>query len=204
MKNMCFRTTDKNDRVMIFMDLANIEYGLKNHEGLENCLIDQESLATILVDGRKVAGAMVFDTIPRFKKNRSEEEYLSEIGYKIMKGHLEDGKQKEVDVALAVEMLMHAIDDHYDVAILMSGDRDFIPVISRVQALGKKVEVVAYSESASREVISVSDKFVRMEKLPVIEYYAPDDAVLPDSGTTDDFADVTGIIAEAAEYQGAE
>jgi uncharacterized LabA/DUF88 family protein len=201
---MCFRTTDKNDRVMIFMDLANIEYGLKNNEGLENCLIDHEGLATILIDGRKVAGAMVFDTVSRFKNDRSEEEYLSDVGYKIVKGHMEDGKQKEVDVTLAVEMLMHAVNDHYDVAILMSGDRDFIPVISAVQALGKKVEVVAYSDSTSREVVSVSDEFIRMEKLPVIEYHAPDNTVHPDSETADDFVDVTGIIAEAAECQGAE
>lgn len=201
---MCFRTTDKNDRVMIFMDLANIEYGLKNNEGLENCLIDHEGLATILVDGRKVTGAMVFDTVFRFKKDRSEEEYLSDVGYKIMKGHMEDGKQKEVDVTLTVEMLMHAVNDHYDVAILMSGDRDFIPAISAVQTLGKKVEVVAYTGSTSREVISVSDKFIRMEKLPVIEYHAPDNRIHPDSETAEDFADVTGIIAEAAECQGAE
>ena len=128
---MCFRTTDKNDRVMIFMDLANIEYGLRNNEGLENCLIDHETLATTLADGRKIIGAMAFDTRQRFKSNRSEEDYLSEIGYKIVKGHIEDGKQKEVDMSLGVEMLMHAFRDHYDVAILMSGDRDFIPAIDR-------------------------------------------------------------------------
>lgn len=201
---MCFRTTDKNDRVMIFMDLANIEYGLRNNEGLENCLIDHETLATTLADGRKIIGAMAFDTRQRFKSNRSEEDYLSEIGYKIVKGHIEDGKQKEVDMSLGVEMLMHAFRDHYDVAILMSGDRDFIPSICAVQDLGKKVEVAAFSNSTSREVISVSDKFVKMEKLPVVEYYPADDAVLPDSGSTEDFIDVSEAVKETEECQGAE
>ena len=47
-------------------------------------------------------------------------------------------EQKEVDVALACEMVSHAFRNSYDVAILISGDRDFIPAIQHVQASGKK------------------------------------------------------------------
>jgi uncharacterized LabA/DUF88 family protein len=208
-KNMCFRTTDKNDRVMIFLDLANIEYGLGDYEGLENCLIDHEDLAEALIDGRKVAGAMAFDTKEYFKKNWSDAEYLSGLGYKIVSGHLEDGKQKEVDVSLAVEMLMHAVNDHYDVAILISGDRDFIPAISAVQSLGKKVEVAAFRESTSREVVNISDKFIDVAKMPIMEYHAPRcEQFLCSDGdfeeSTGEFFDLSKAIGEAREYQGAE
>lgn len=45
-------------------------------------------------------------------------------------------EQKEVDVAMACEMLKHALLDHYDVVVIVSGDRDFVPAIQEVQAEG--------------------------------------------------------------------
>ncbi|MDN5357079.1 MAG: NYN domain-containing protein [Candidatus Methanomethylophilaceae archaeon] len=206
---MCFRTTDKNDRVMIFLDLANIEYGLRDYDGLENSRLDHEHLAETLIDGRKVAGAMAFDTNEYFESKVSSTVYLSRIGYKIVKGHMEDDGQKEVDVALATEMIMHAVRDHYDVAILISGDRDYIPAISAVQSLGKKVEVASFLKSTSHAVMNVSDKYVNIESLPIVEYRAPCkteicDEITGQAGTKDDFIDVFELIKSEKECQEAD
>lgn len=175
---MSLRNIDKDDRVMIFLDLANAKYGLEDHEGLENCMIDYSDLADTLVEGRKVAGAMVFDTDSYFNSNRSEREYLSEIGFRIVKGHYADDRQKEVDVSIAVNMLMHAINDHYDVAILISGDRDFIPAIYEVQKLGKKVEVAAFRDCTADVMVDVADRYNDLSKIPMVCYHPP--SIRPD------------------------
>lgn len=196
---MSFRTTDKNDRVMIFLDLANITFGLSDHKGLEKCKIDHEDLAKTLIDGRKVVQAMAFDTIDYFKSKKSNADYLSNIGYKIVCGHLEDDMQKEVDVALATEMIMHAAKDHYDVAILISGDRDYIPAISAVQSLGKKVEVASFLNSTSGAIRNVSDKYVDIGQIPIVDCRALYDAYIFETESMEDeivdnFVDVSILI----------
>lgn len=168
---MSFRTINKSDRVMIFMDLANVTRGLNELEGLENCLIDHVDLVNELVDGRNIVGAMAFDSKSYFRANKPVGDYLSEIGYKVVGGHFADGKQKEVDVSIAVEMLMHAVNDHYDVAILISGDRDFIPAISAVQSLGKKVEVAAFNHCITDAMVYVSDAYTDLCKIPMVYYF---------------------------------
>ncbi len=205
-EKMSFRTTDKEDRVMIFLDLANISFGLSDHEGLENSTIDHELLATTLIDGRKVAGAMAFDTIQYFNSKGLMAKYLSEIGYKIVYGHMEDDRQKEVDVSIATEMIMHAVRDHYDVAILISGDRDFIHAINAVQSLGKKVEVASFSMCTSSALTRVSDKYVDVGALPIVDYCVPcakETCEVPKE-TDEEFTDVFALIKAEKECQGVE
>jgi len=44
-------------------------------------------------------------------------------------------------VQLAVDMVELAVDNTYDVAILISGDGDFAPAVQLVKKLGKHVEL---------------------------------------------------------------
>lgn len=48
-------------------------------------------------------------------------------------------EEKEVDVAIAVEMMSLAKDNVFDVALLFSGDRDFRYVVDRFHYIGKTV-----------------------------------------------------------------
>jgi uncharacterized LabA/DUF88 family protein len=203
--NMCIRKINKDDRVMIFLDHANVKYGLEEHEGLENCLIAHLSLANTLIRDRNVAGAIAFDTDYFFRNNQSVSEYLSEVGYKIVKGHYVDFKQKEVDVSIAVEMLMHAVNDHYDVAVLISGDRDFIPAIHAIQSLGKKVELAAFRNNTSDEVIHIVDEFTDLSAVPMVYYFPSDNNVvdefeefgtLIDHGGDPEFETLENVIKE--------
>jgi len=74
-------------------------------------------------------------------------------------GHLvisdKQDRQKGADMLLAIDMLTKAYDRHYDVAILMAGDRDFIPLIQTVKNLtGKSVYGVVF-EGCPQDVIKV-------------------------------------------------
>lgn len=52
------------------------------------------------------------------------------------------------DVNLAVDMVYHALKDHYDTAILVSRDSDFIGAVQRVKDEGKNVELCILREKA--------------------------------------------------------
>jgi uncharacterized LabA/DUF88 family protein len=48
-----------------------------------------------------------------------------------------DRKSKGVDISLTTDMLTHAFQNHFDVAILMAGDADYEALVGRVKSLGK-------------------------------------------------------------------
>ena len=62
-----------------------------------------------------------------------------------------NGPEKCVDISLAVEMLHYAtVPNAYDVAILLSGDKDFIPALVRTRQKGRKVGIVAMRTGCNR------------------------------------------------------
>ena len=48
-------------------------------------------------------------------------------------------KAKGVDIALTKDMLVHAFQNNYDIAVLVAGDGDYVPVIEEVKRQGKRV-----------------------------------------------------------------
>ena len=54
----------------------------------------------------------------------------------------EFGEEKTTDVNLAVDMV--TLKDEYDIAVLVSGDQDFVPAVAAVRALGKRVVNVSF------------------------------------------------------------
>jgi uncharacterized LabA/DUF88 family protein len=53
--------------------------------------------------------------------------------------------QKGVDVELAIDVLDYAHENRYDVAVLITGDADFIPLVRRITSLNKQA-LIAYFE----------------------------------------------------------
>ncbi len=47
--------------------------------------------------------------------------------------------EKRVDVSIAVDMVMKAMNNEFDVAYLVSADGDFIPAVEAVREMGKKI-----------------------------------------------------------------
>ncbi|MGH9185657.1 MAG: NYN domain-containing protein, partial [Acidimicrobiales bacterium] len=54
-----------------------------------------------------------------------------------------EAREKGIDVLIALHMVMGAVRDDYDVAVLASGDSDLVPAVEMVLDLGKRCEVAA-------------------------------------------------------------
>ena len=50
------------------------------------------------------------------------------------------GEEKGIDVLLALDVVLGAVRDEYDVAVVVSGDTDLIPAIDSAMECGKRVE----------------------------------------------------------------
>ncbi len=72
-------------------------------------------------------------------------------------------RQKGVDVLLAVDMLVGAVDRVFDVAILVAGDADFIPVINEVRRRGVSVVVGGVTDSIAPELRDAADRFIALD-----------------------------------------
>lgn len=82
-------------------------------------------------------------------------------GVHVCYGHLSPGRkgrqQKEVDVMLAVDMLTHSFYKNMVGTVLLSGDRDFKPVVESIVRLGTLVKVAYDPRSGSRELARAAD-----------------------------------------------
>jgi hypothetical protein len=71
---------------------------------------------------------------------------------------------KQVDISLATDMLVHATRKHYDVAVLVAGDEDYIPLVRAVQFEGARVHIWFVSDGLSPKLRHVADHFVDLDE----------------------------------------
>ena len=72
-------------------------------------------------------------------------------------------KSKQVDIQLSVDMLSNAYMNNYDVAILVTGDKDYIPLVQEVQRLGKPVYLSFIESGLSTALKLTCDAFAPFE-----------------------------------------
>ena len=177
---MTLFTERSYNRVMVFIDYRNVYMSMQLME--DHCRMDLYRLTQILVGNRDLIGAYVFDARPMYTDKNDEnitvQNKLREQGFRVIAREsivIREGKavQKEVDVSLACEMLEHALMDHFDVAIVVSGDRDFVPAIQKVQAAGKRVEVVAFGDVYNEECKRAADMYYLLDDIPFMSMSSP-------------------------------
>ncbi|MFY7948380.1 MAG: NYN domain-containing protein [Gemmatimonas sp.] len=93
----------------------------------------------------------------RYEVYRYETDYR---GHRVRRTPGEEGfvpQEKAVDVGLATALLEMAAVSAYDIAIVVCGDRDFVPALQAVRRLGKRVAIVSARGSCSRELSDPND-----------------------------------------------
>jgi uncharacterized LabA/DUF88 family protein len=69
-------------------------------------------------------------------------------------------RSKRVDITLATEMLLHATRRNYDIAVLVAGDEDYVPLVDAVQSEGRGVHVWSIPEGLSPRLVQAADEYV--------------------------------------------
>ncbi len=68
-------------------------------------------------------------------------------------------KAKGVDIALATDFLSNAFHDNYDIAYLVAGDGDYIPMVEEVKRLGKIVYVSFFEKHGLNPRLKLASDF---------------------------------------------
>lgn len=153
---------DEFDRVSIFFDMSNLYFAAKDM-GIR---IDYARLLDFLVGERRLQRAYAYlGVAPDDENSHSFITWLSRNGFRVrtkMLRRYEDGTTKaNLDMELAIDLLTQA--PHIDVAIIVSGDGDFVSLVDAAQRLGLRVEVAATPRQTSTDLIDVADKFIDLE-----------------------------------------
>ena len=154
-------------RVMVFIDGSNIHWGLKGYRQQKNSQdrMDYKKLIDYLVNGRTLVRAIYYCSkpIPPGKGSQIRfMDFLRHIGVQVVEKPLKTridaitGKirtvEKGVDVALAIDLIGMAWEDAYDVAILVSGDSDYVGAVTKVMGKGRNVEIASFRNFLSKEL----------------------------------------------------
>ena len=151
----------ENDRVMVFIDGSNLYHVLTQSCGRHDLQFDK--FAMKLANGRDLKRTYYYnirqesDTNPivgteqqKFLDSMYDTPYV-EVRLGIWKQRGEIMVEKGVDVMLATDLITHAYKDHYDTAIVVSGDADFYPALQAVKDVGTHIEVAAFDMTISAE-----------------------------------------------------
>jgi len=158
---------------MVFIDLRNVLESSAEALGSDTCNVDFCEMVSGLVGDRDLCAAYVYDTKMPYGVDDHMirlHDRLRYLGFRVVARESYDPvrkEQKEVDVAMACDMVYHAISGHFDTAVVISGDRDFVPAIECMQGAGKRVESAAFKCSASSAVRRAADIFTELDPLPI-------------------------------------
>ncbi len=166
--------SDKKEKVAIYIDGNNFYKYLKDKEvnfpkGIK---FNFTKFVDYLVKERKCISKRYYVGIARnmddSQKSKhivsGQQKFLSKIeneGFIIKRGRVMYDKgrirEKGTDVKIAVDLIIGAVDNLYDTAVLVSSDTDLIPAIKYIKYKGKKLEYVGFSHSPSLGIQKYAD-----------------------------------------------
>src|SRR3989344_1931200 len=150
-------------RVGVFVDIQNMYYSAKN---LYQMRVNFGNILERAVSGRKLIRALAYV----IKSNNPDEQgffnALTGQGFSVKMKDLQvyyDGTKKgDWDVGLAMDAVK--LSEKIDVAVIVSGDGDYVPLVEYLQYTGVLVEVMAFRESASTKLVEAVDDFTDLSQ----------------------------------------
>lgn len=185
------RRHDEADRIAIFFDMSNLYFAARDM-GIR---IDYARLLDFLTSGRRLHRAYAYlGYNPEDESSHSFITWLKRNGFRVKTKALrrfEDGSTKaNLDMELAIDLLTQA--PHIDVAIVVSGDGDFVNLVDAAQNAGLRIEVAATPRQAATDLMDIADQFIDLEAnvaqfaradLPPRQAYARPEGVVPAART---------------------
>ncbi len=150
----------KEQRVGVFVDVQNMYHSAKN---LYSAKVNFKEVLRAAVAGRKLIRAVAYVIKSQGAEEQSFFEALGKQGFELKMKDLQvflgGAKKGDWDVGMAIDAIKLA--DKLDSVILVTGDGDFMPLISYLREnKGCQVEVIAFRETTSSKLIDLADDFI--------------------------------------------
>ena len=99
---------------------------------------------------------------------------------RLCKGTYSTFEEKQTDVNIAIKLFQSAINNDFDIAIIVSGDSDLTPAIEAVKATfpAKQIGLVVPIGRRAKELTSVCDFRIKMKEMHLKTSQFPDTIVL--------------------------
>ena len=132
------------ERVAMFIDFENLVYGVENNESAEQSLeydVDIQRIVRFVRDeGRLVLARAYADWRNPGVRQHQRDLYVQGIETVNVFGRRHGAEVKNaVDVALAVDAVRSLYERQFDTFVLISGDRDFLPLLRVVREHGHRI-----------------------------------------------------------------
>ena len=152
-------------RVAVLIDVQNLYHSAKNLYGAR---VNFREVLKLAISQRSLIRAFAYVVRTKTGEEKAFFEALTKSGIETRVKDLQEFfgglKKADWDVGIAVDAVRIA--PSVDAIVLASGDGDFIPLIEFLKNQGKRVEVIAFSRSASGHVKEIADEFLDLEEAP--------------------------------------
>mgnify|MGYP000930788199 FL=1 len=150
----------KEQRVGVLIDVANMYHSAKNLYGRR---VNFKEILSKAVADRKLIRATAYVIRAENEEETAFFEALSQQGFEVRMKDLQifagGAKKADWDVGIAIDAIKLA--DKLDVIVLVSGDGDYLPLVSYLQNnKGCLVEVMAFRKTCSSRLIEEVDDFI--------------------------------------------
>lgn len=152
----------KEQRVGVLVDVSNMYHSAKN---LYKKRVNFKEVLRDAVAGRKLIRATAYVVKSEGEEGMAFFEALSQQGFEVRMKDLQvfagGMKKGDWDVGITIDAVKLA--SKVDVVVLVSGDGDYIPLVTYLQnTTGCLVEVVAFRQTTSSKLIEESDDFLNL------------------------------------------
>ena len=164
-------TSKTSERVVVYIDGGNFYRRLKEVKDVRKGIFNYTRFVEFLIDNRTLVSKRYYvgivrnidDTAKSKRMVENQQKFLTEIekeGFVVKRGRIvytHGIREKGVDVKLATDLIIGAVDNLYDTAIVVSSDTDLIPALKYISFRRKKIEYVGFSHKPSLGIIKNAD-----------------------------------------------
>ena len=154
----------KDQRVAILVDVSNMYHSAKN---LYHKRVNFKEVLKSAVSGRKLIRATAYVIRTESEEETPFFEVLSQQGFEVKMKDLQifagGAKKADWDVGIAMDAIKIA--SKVDVVVIVSGDGDYLPLMSYIQnASGCLVEVMGFKQTTSSKLSEESDDYIDLNE----------------------------------------
>lgn len=146
-------------RVGVFVDIQNMYYSAR---AVFSRKVNFKNVLEEAVMGRQLVRAIAYGITTEEAHEEDFHSALGDQGFEVKTKPLQSfvGGQKkgDWDVGIATDILR--LEPKLDVAVLISGDGDFVPLVEFSKEKGLRVEVMSFRESTSKALTESADSYV--------------------------------------------